>query len=381
MKFSNAKKFVAGLVFAAVTLVNASAFELFGSGNDGEETLAGIMTFMNEYLAQSGKDYKQNYEILQNALKQLETQGKQLEAQIKEATGYDFSSIGFSGPSDKIKKSKAYGEAKNAWDALSNAGEQLQKMYSDIEAVYDALESATISIDGIGYSIADIAGAGLPKRDMGCFGTAVATGVNNKFEQKAQEWADSLTPEQQEYIWRKFGYSPKHYYLVQQLHNQESDMTLRLMARTDERIDQVKADRQAVNEAIKQANAQLNAADITDKQISLITAKQINTMAAALESMKEIQQDSITKATSESLKKYNEEAAQKEAEETRKKVFAEDLYSSTVPDYWKNPQSGEDDIFEKAKSKAGENKKSKGSSRWKNMFDNGKTWMDYYNKD
>lgn len=335
------KRFIFGFMFAAVALVNASAFEFWGTGNDGEETLAGIMTFMNEYLAQSGKDYKQNYEILQNALKQLETQAKQLETQIKEATGYDFGSIGFSGPSDKIKGSKVYGEAKNAWDALSNAGEKLQKMYSDIQSVYDALESATISIDGVGYSIADIAGAGLPKRDMGCFGSAVATGVNNKFGQKAQEWADSLTIEQQEYIWRTFGYSPKDYYLLRQLKNQESDMTLRLMARTDERIEQVKADRQAVNEAIKQANAQLNAADITDKQISLITAKQINTMAAAIESMKEIQQDNISKATSEALVKNNEEQSKKNAEKAYKKAWEQELQSERVPDYWSKPEESE----------------------------------------
>ena len=370
------KRFIFGFMFAAVALVNASAFELFGSGNDGEETLAGIMTFMNEYLAQSGKDYKQNYEILQNALKQLETQAKQLETQIKEATGYDFGSIGFSGPSDKIKGSKVYGEAKNAWDALSNAGEKLQKMYSDIQSVYDALESASISIDGVGYSIADIAGAGLPKRDMGCFGTAVVTKVDNKFGDKAQDWADSLTPEQQLYINRKFGYSAKDYYLLQQLRNQEADMTLRLMARTDERIDQVKSDRQAVNEAIKQANAQLNAADITDKQISLISAKQINTIAATLESMKEIQQDNITKATSESLKRYNEEQSKKNAEEAVKKAWGRDLYADDTPDYWLNPNP-EDDIFEKGK-KTGEEKQKQQSAidRWKGIFSSVKDWQD-----
>lgn len=339
MFMRNLRKLFLVVLAACAVCTRVMAITFGPIGNDGEEAAAATLTFLSEYLVQSGKDYEQQYKILQNALKQLETQGKQLEEQIREATGLDFGSIGFSGASDKIKGSSVYKDAKNAWDALSNAGEKVQQMYSDIRKVYEALEDAAIMIDGIPYSIADIAGVGFPNQDFGCFGTAVTKSTVSKFQQSAEDWEAKLTDREKEYIQRKFGMSPSDYYLTGQLRNQLSQMTDRMMARTDSRLEKVQADRQAVNDAIKQANIQLNAAGITDKQISQINAKTTNAILASLESMKEIMEDNITRDVSRANMEYKKQEAEKEAELKRKEAQALMNYASRTPDYWKNSSS------------------------------------------
>lgn len=144
-----------------------------------------------------------NYDMVMNTITQIENQYKAINQAIENAKGIDWENIRFDGDFD-IR------------DDIRDANKRVNKLLSQANAIKDTLNTSIISAGGVSYSLADICGHGDDGKDFASCVTDVYGYMKGNMMQAAASAVGNLSEEQEKAIWKKYGISPKNYYLVAQ---------------------------------------------------------------------------------------------------------------------------------------------------------------------
>lgn len=144
-----------------------------------------------------------NYDMVMNTITQIENQYKAINQAIENAKGIDWENIRFDGDFD-IR------------DDIRDANKRVNRLLSQANAIKDTLNTSIISAGGVSYSLADICGHGDDGKDFASCVTDVYGYMKDNMMQAAASAVGNLSEEQEKAIWKKYGISPKNYYLVAQ---------------------------------------------------------------------------------------------------------------------------------------------------------------------
>lgn len=144
-----------------------------------------------------------NYDMVMNTITQIENQYKAINQAIENAKGIDWENIRFDGDFD-IR------------DDIRDANKRVNRLLLQANAIKDTLNTSIINSGGISYSLADICGHGDDGKDFASCVTEVYGYMKDNMMQAATSAVGNLSEEQEKAIWKKYGISPRNYYLVAQ---------------------------------------------------------------------------------------------------------------------------------------------------------------------
>lgn len=260
-----------------------------------------------------------NYDMVMNTITQIENQYKAINQAIENAKGIDWENIRFDGDFD-IR------------DDIRDANKRVNRLISQANAIKDTLSTSIISAGGVSYSLADICGHGDDGKDFASCVTDVYGYMKNNMMQAAASAVGNLSDEQEKAIWKKYGISPKNYYLVAQASKlvREKASTC-IAATTDEARALVRDEKITQLNAVVQAAMEAKTADGTIPEGALQEASMLASKMMVDECIS--LREAVENAAAATAQKILADEQQKEAEASEKlaEEKSSEIFNSNVP--------------------------------------------------
>lgn len=207
MKQKLRKKIILGLLFLSL---NTYSFA------------AGLLTFDIENWMTSIDQLYTNYDMITNAITQLENQYKQIQHAINAAKNIDWTNVGWNGDLDIRNE-------------ISGATKNVNKMLTLAREVENTLTEESITIGTVRYSLADLCGKGASDKDITTAFKDAKSYMSANMQLAINALEADLSPEQKKVIWTKYGISPKNYLFIQQSNEQVTKAASKAISKTTEK--------------------------------------------------------------------------------------------------------------------------------------------------
>lgn len=207
MKQKLRKKFILGLLFLSL---NTYSFA------------AGLLTFDATNWMTAIDSLYSNYDMITNAISQLENQYKQIQHAVNAAKNIDWTNVGWNGDYDIRNEIK---EATN----------HVNKMLTLAREVENTLTDENITIGTARYSLADLCGKGSPDKDITTAFKEAESYMSANMKLAINALEADLSPEQKKAIWTKYGISPRNYLFIQQSNDQVTVAASKAISKTTDK--------------------------------------------------------------------------------------------------------------------------------------------------
>ena len=260
-----------------------------------------------------------NYDMVMNTITQIENQYKAINQAIENAKGIDWENIRFDGDFD-IR------------DDIRDANKRVNRLLSQANAIKDTLNTSIISAGGVSYSLADICGHGDDGKDFASCVTDVYGYMKGNMMQAAASAVGNLSEEQEKAIWKKYGISPRNYYLVAQASKlvREKASTC-IAATTDEARALVREEKITKLNTVVQAAMEAKTADGTIPEGALQEASMLASQMMVDECIS--LREAVENAAAATAQKILAEEQQKEAEASERlaEEKSSEILNNNVP--------------------------------------------------
>lgn len=260
-----------------------------------------------------------NYDMVMNTITQIENQYKAINQAIENAKGIDWENIRFDGDFD-IR------------DDIRDANKRVNRLLSQANAIKDTLNTSIISAGGVSYSLADICGHGDDGKDFASCVTDVYGYMKGNMMQAAASAVGNLSEEQEKAIWKKYGISPRNYYLVAQASKlvREKASTC-IAATTDEARALVREEKITRLNTVVQAAMEAKTADGTIPEGALQEASMLASQMMVDECIS--LREAVENAAAATAQKILAEEQQKEAEASERlaEEKSSEILNNNVP--------------------------------------------------
>lgn len=222
------KKLLALIFGSAITIssVSATGYPVFD--------ISGWLTAIDQLY--------QQYDMVMNAITQVENQYRQIQQAVERAKSIDWENIRFDGDFD-IRND------------IKDANKRVNKLLNQARKIKNTITSPSIDCGYGRYSLADLCGMNGPDYNFFAACKDMENHMTDSMKFAIDAIEGNLTEKQRIYIWKKYGISPANYLFVQQSVAQVKSQASKVMAKaTDEALELQR------EEKISRTNAVLEAA-------------------------------------------------------------------------------------------------------------------------
>ena len=163
------------------------------------------------------------YDMVTNALHQLENQYKQIQMAVDSAKGIDWSNVQWDGDFD-IR------------DDIKNANKRVNRLLTNVRIIEESLTEPSIKIGNANFSIQDLCCAsGKDGANITDAWNASKDFVSQSMRKICDTAVHNMSPEEKKAIWAKFGISPSNYKYVSITNEMFNNAAMRAIARVSDK--------------------------------------------------------------------------------------------------------------------------------------------------
>lgn len=164
---------------------------------------AGMMVFDIEGWLKTIDILYANYDMVNNAITQIENQYKMISKTIEQAKSIDWENISFDGDFD-IRND------------IKNATSRINQLLGYSKQIKDSLTTPNISIGSHVYSVADLCGINGAEKNILAATNDAYSYMTSNMKSAIQTMSKQLTDKEKQAIMSKYGISPENYLFMQQ---------------------------------------------------------------------------------------------------------------------------------------------------------------------
>lgn len=223
-------------------------------------------------LMQAIETVYQYYQQIQNTIEQVQNTYKQIEQAAQQMATINFDDLKNLGDNFSGMKDNPFEFITGVRNSAQDITKSVNKQMNKINDLQDALTNESIKFGDVKFSVADLCGAGDPKKNLVGFAKNAWEVTVEAGQEAVSGYVGKLTYQQKQAIARQYGMSPKNYASLQLANYQLSEALKKSnLESTQEGISMTLGEVMAEAEALKQAADKLPEGNING-QIQMLNS-------------------------------------------------------------------------------------------------------------